>query len=103
MLTLFDLSKLAEESWLTSKLEQMVVELKAKFEFLSGTCKVQVASDRHDWIESRAGEAHSVSENNDVRGCFAIVRSLAGAEGAEPLKTIRKLKFERAIDENETK
>ena len=53
-----------------------------------------MALDRHEFVESKAYDAQIAPDNNDVRGCFAVVRALHGGK-PRALKPILKKNSEK--------
>ena len=54
--------------------------LRTKLKEFSATVKWLVALDKHEFVERKAYDAQIAHDNNDVRGCFAVVRALHGGK-----------------------
>ena len=56
------------------------MRLRTKLKEFSAAVKWLVALDRHEFVERKAYDAQIAHDNNDVRGCFAVVRALHGGK-----------------------
>ena len=72
--------------------------LRPKLKDFSAAVEWLVALDRREFVERKAYDAQIARDNNDVRGCFAVVRALHGGK-PRAHKTI--FKKERGKTQNE--
>ena len=61
-----------------------------------------MALDRHEFVERKAYDAQIAHDNNDVRGCFAVVRALHGGK-PRAHKTMLKKGCEKTQNEDQRK
>ena len=76
----FELSKTTPGTVLSKQLAAYGCKMKVVIKSLASATRLLVAWDRHLFIEDRARQAQIAQDNNDVRGTFGIVRSLAGSK-----------------------
>ena len=74
----------------------------AAFDEFSAAVKWLVALDRHEFVEREAYDAQIAHDNNEVRGCFAVVRALHGGK-PRAHKTILKKNGENFQNEDQRK
>ena len=70
------------------------MKLRARLKDFSAAVKWLVTLDRHEFAEKQAYDAQIAHDNNDVRGCFAVVRALSGGK-PRAHKTILKRMVKR--------
>ena len=56
------------------------MRLRTKLKEFSAAVEWLVALDRHEFVERKAYDAQIAHDNNDVMGCFAVVRALHGGK-----------------------
>ena len=54
--------------------------LQTKLKEFAAAVRWLVALDRHEFVERKAYDAQIAHDNNDARGCFAVVRALHGGK-----------------------
>ena len=68
----------------------------------SAAVKWLLALDRHEFVDGEAYDAQIAHDNNDVRGCFAVVRALHGGKPRAHKKNVKK-NVENTQNENQRK
>ena len=79
----FDVAQMFEERCDFHSAESMQSggkKLRVWLEDFSAAVEWLGALDRHEFVEKVASDAQIAHDNNDVRGCFAVVRALSGSK-----------------------
>ena len=76
--------------------------LQTKLKEFATAVRWLVALDRHQFVERKAYDAQIAHDNNDARGCFAVVRALHGGK-PRAHKTILKKCGEKTQNEGQRK
>ena len=71
--------------------------LRTQLKEFSAAVKWLVALDGHEFVERKAYDAQIAHDNNDVRGCFAVVRALHGGKPRAHKTRIKEKKGDKNI------
>ena len=78
------------------------MRLRTKLKEFSPAVKWLVALDRHEFVERKAYDSQIAHDNNDVWGCFAVLRALHGGK-PRAHKTMKKKSGEKTQNEDQRK